>query len=47
MWYVMQVCTGSEQNIMSQCQIRIPKTILDKCFVPQYEEKSVFKVNGT
>lgn len=39
MWYVMQIRTGSERSILQQCRIRIPETILEKCFVPEYETK--------
>ena len=39
MWYVVQVRTGTEENIRIQCQKRIPETILTRCFIPYYEEK--------
>lgn len=39
MWYVMQVRTGTEENILNQCQKRIPKGILEHCFIPYYEEQ--------
>lgn len=39
MWYVVQVRTGSEENIRVQCERRIPQTILEKCFISYYEEK--------
>lgn len=39
MWYVMQVRTGSEENIQFQCQRNIPEDILGNCFIPYYEEK--------
>lgn len=39
MWYVMQVRTGTEHRIQLQCKKRIPCEILEKCFIPQYEEK--------
>lgn len=39
MWYVMQIRTGSERSILQQCRIRIPETILEKCFVLEYEAK--------
>ncbi|MDD6489431.1 MAG: antiterminator LoaP [Clostridia bacterium] len=35
----MQVCTGCEEKIMLQCQVTIPDTVLQKCFIPQCEEK--------
>ncbi len=39
MWYVVQVRTGSEENIRVQCERRIPRSILEECFIPYYEEK--------
>lgn len=39
MWYVIQVRTGTEENIRIQCQKRIPESILTRCFIPYYEEK--------
>lgn len=39
MWYVVQVRTGTEENIRIQCQKRIPENILTRCFIPYYEEK--------
>ena len=39
MWYVMQVCTGTENKIKSQCLSYIDKEVLRECFVPLYEEK--------
>lgn len=39
MWYVVQVQTGTEESIRIQCQKRIPKSILTRCFIPYYEEK--------
>ena len=39
MWYVIQVRTGSEENIQVQCQRNIQGDILEGCFIPYYEEK--------
>lgn len=39
MWYVIQVRTGSEENIRLQCVKNISNEILDNCFIPYYEEK--------
>lgn len=40
MWYVIQVFTGKEEQIVLQCRKRIrdPK-ILNRCFVPRYVQK--------
>lgn len=43
-WYVMQVRTGTEENICVQCRKDIPEAILEKCFLPYYEEKR--KIRG-
>ena len=39
MWYVMQVRTGSEESIKLQCERLIPTAILERCFLPYYEER--------
>lgn len=38
-WYVMQVRTGTEENICIQCKKDIEEAVLEKCFLPYYEEK--------
>ena len=44
MWYVVQVRTGSEENIRLQCERKIPHSVLEECFIPYYEEKK--KIQG-
>lgn len=44
MWYVMQVRTGTEENIRLQCSRKIPREVLERCFIPYYEEKK--KIRG-
>ncbi len=39
MWYVMQVRTGTEENIRQQCRRKIQESVLEDCFIPYYEEK--------
>lgn len=39
MWYVIQVRTGTEESIRTQCQKKIENSILENCFIPYYEEK--------
>lgn len=40
MWYVMQVRSGTEDSIVLQCRAKIKeKEILERCFIPYYEEK--------
>lgn len=39
MWYVLQVRTGTEENIRLQCQHKIAEAVLERCFIPYYEEK--------
>ena len=47
MWYVIQVRTGTEENICLQCTARIPQTVLERCFLPYYEEKRKIRGNWT
>ena len=43
MWYVIQVRTGSEDNIRLQCEKNISTNILKDCFIPYYEERKHLK----
>lgn len=43
MWYVMQVRTGTEENICLQCQRLIDSSNLQRCFIPKYQEKKKFQ----
>lgn len=43
MWYVMQVRTGTEENIRCQCQRLISSDILERCFIPCYQQKKRFQ----
>ena len=43
MWYVMQVRTGTEENIRCQCQRIIDRRILERCFIPYYQQKKRFQ----
>lgn len=43
MWYVMQVRTGTEENIRCQCQRLISSDILKRCFIPYYQQKKRFQ----
>lgn len=38
MWYVMQVRTGNEEEIKLQCEKLIEPEILERCFIPYYEQ---------
>lgn len=38
MWYVIQVRTGNEEEIKLQCKKLIEPEILEKCFIPYYEQ---------
>ena len=44
MWYVIQVRTGTEERIRLQCERIIPDSVLEKCFIPYFEEKK--KIQG-
>lgn len=39
MWYVVQVRTGTEENIRAQCRRKVSPDVLESCFIPYYEEK--------
>lgn len=39
MWYVVQVRSGTEENVRLQSERLIPKAVLKQCFIPYYEEK--------
>lgn len=43
MWYVMQVQTGSEERIKSQCLKVMDTGVLELCFIPYYEEKKRYQ----
>lgn len=37
MWYAVQVMTGREEKVVSQCEKLIEGDILEECFLPRYE----------
>lgn len=39
MWYVVQVRTGTEESIRQQCEKNIDKEVMERCFIPCYEER--------
>ena len=43
MWYVMQVRTGTEENIRCQCQRLISSNVLERCFILYYQQKKRFQ----
>lgn len=43
MWYVMQVRTGTEERIRLQCERVIEKAVLERCFIPHYQQKKRFQ----
>lgn len=45
MWYVLQVRTGTEESIRTQCRSNISEAVLQRCFIPYYEEKR--RIRGT
>lgn len=47
MWYVVQVSTGAEERIRLQFEKKIDKSIMEECFIPQYEEKKHFRGKWT
>ena len=38
MWYVIQVRTGKEEEIQLQCEKVIREEVLERCFIPRYEQ---------
>lgn len=38
MWYVIQTFTGKEEKIKEMCMRQISEEVLEKCFIPYYEE---------
>lgn len=43
MWYVMQVRTGSEESIRCQCEQVINSSVLERCFIPYFQQKKRFQ----
>lgn len=39
MWYVVQTRTGTEESIQIQCERNISDEVLERCFIPYYEEQ--------
>jgi transcriptional antiterminator NusG len=39
MWYVIHVRTGTEQSIRIQCEKGIDPSVLEQCFIPDFEEQ--------
>jgi transcriptional antiterminator NusG len=44
MWYVIQVRVGTEETMKLQCQKKVSKEVLEKCFIPYSERKK--KIQG-
>lgn len=44
MWYAVWVRTGQEEKIMSLCNSKIGREVLESCFLPKYEKAR--KVEG-
>ena len=47
MWYVVQVRTGTEENIKNQCERNVSGSILERCFIPYYEERRCLQGSWT
>lgn len=43
MWYVIQVKTGTEEEIQRQCENIIDNSILEKSFIPKYEQERKYQ----
>lgn len=44
MWCVMQVPTGREQELQKKCEEKLDSSVLEKSFLPYYDEMR--KVGG-
>ena len=42
MWYVIQVHTGTEEKVCRQCGQIIDRSILERCFIPRFQQKIRF-----
>ena len=42
MWYVIQVHTGTEEKICRQCEQMIDSSVLERCFIPRFQQKKRF-----
>ena len=43
MWYVIQVRSGNEADIVRQCQLLVKAEVLLECFIPYYEEMKRYR----
>ena len=47
MWYVVQVRTGTEESIRIQCEKHMSEEVLERCFIPYYEESKRIRGSWT
>ena len=45
MWYVIQVAGGTEHKVKGDLERYLPEGLMEKCFIPLYEEKVKFNHN--
>lgn len=38
MWYVIQVCTGTEEAVRVQCERKLSSHVMERCFIPYCEQ---------
>lgn len=43
MWYVIQVRSGTEEQIKIQCEKKVPPEIMKRCYIPYYERQRRYK----
>ena len=43
MWYVIQVRSGTEENIKIQCEKKVSQEIMKRCYIPYYEKMRRYK----
>lgn len=43
MWYVMQVRTGTEENVRMQCERMLDPDVCECCFIPYFQQKKRYE----
>lgn len=43
MWYVMQVRTGTEENVRLQCERMLDSDVCEHCFIPYFQQKKRYE----
>lgn len=46
MWYVAQVQAGRESSTLEMCRRLVPPSVMEDCFMPEYESCGRSAANG-